>query len=117
MSTMNLGRRTFLAGLVPITIAGAAEAGGPLKVACTSGFKPAMARIAVALEAPPRVDYGEAGVLLQRLAAGDRPQFVVLAKSALEPLGQQDAAAGLIRYLHGALAAQAIEAAGTRRIP
>src|SRR5258708_38766521 len=85
MSTMNLDRRTFLAGLAPITIAGAAGAAGPLEVACANGFKPAMVRIAVALHAPLRVDYGEASVLLQRLAAGDRPDLVVLPKSALAP--------------------------------
>jgi hypothetical protein len=49
---MNLDRRTFLAGLAPITIAGAAGSAGPLEVACANGFKPAMARIAIALEAP-----------------------------------------------------------------
>jgi len=64
-----------------------------------------MARIAIALEAPLRVDYGKASVLLQRLAAGDRPDLVVLPKRAL------------IRYLHGPVAAQAIEASGMRRIP
>jgi len=44
---MDLGRRTFLAGLAPITIAGAAGAAGPPKVAFANGFKPAMARIAI----------------------------------------------------------------------
>jgi molybdate transport system substrate-binding protein len=87
---MNL-RRTFLAGLAPITIAGAAGAAGLLRVACASGFKPAMARIAVALEAPLYIDYGEASVLLQRPSAGERPDLVVLPRSALEPLVQQGA--------------------------
>jgi ABC-type Fe3+ transport system substrate-binding protein len=59
MSIMDLGRRTFLAGLAPITITGAAVVAGSVN---------------------------------------------------------QDAAAALIRYLHGPVAAQANEASGMRRI-
>jgi molybdate transport system substrate-binding protein len=88
---MKAHRGILLAGLALFTIARAAEThgegrAGELRVACANGFRPILARIESALEAPVQIDYDEGAVLLRRLAAGERPDVVILTRDALEPL-------------------------------